>query len=105
MSRTTRGVLVEEAPGRCILRNYGGMETWLIVWYGLSSFILGLLLFFPLRKFILSMSINRHQRRTQEAASDEVLEKLKQKVYLIAAIISMTFAFFYTRVVIMKWFE
>ncbi len=81
------------------------MEPWLIVWYGLSSFILGLLLFFPLRKFILSISINRHQRKAQAAITDDVLQRLKQRVYVIAAIVSMTFAFLYTRVVVMKFFE
>ncbi len=81
------------------------MEPWLIVWYGLSSFILGLLLFFPLRKFILSISINRHQRKAQAAITDDVRQRLKQRVYVIAAIVSMTFAFLYTRVVVMKFFE
>ena len=81
------------------------MEPWLIVWYGLSSFILGLLLFFPLRKFILSISINRHQRKAQAAITDDVRQRLKQRVYVIAAIVSMTFAFLYTRVVVRKFFE
>ena len=81
------------------------MEPWLIVWYGLSSFILGVLLFFPLRKFILSISINRHQRKAQAAITDDVRQRLKQRVYVIAAIVSMTFAFLYTRVVVMKFFE
>ncbi len=81
------------------------MEPWLIVWYGLSSFILGVLLFFPLRKFILSISINRHQRKAQAAITDDVLQRLKQRVYVIAAIVSMTFAFLYTRVVVRKFFE
>ncbi len=81
------------------------MEPWLIVWYGLSSFILGVLLFFPLRKFILSISINRHQRKAQAAITDDVRQRLKQRVYVIAAIVSMTFAFLYTRVVVRKFFE
>ena len=81
------------------------MEPWLIVWYGLSSFILGLLLFFPLRKFILSISINRHQRKAQAAITDDVRQRLKQRVYVIAAIVSMTFAFLSIRVVVMKFFE
>ena len=72
------------------------MEPWLLVWYGLSSFILGLMLFLPVRKLILAVSLNRYQRRMQEAIPADALEKLKQRNSVIAAIVSMTFAFLYT---------
>ena len=72
------------------------MQPWLLVWYGLSSFILGLVLFLPVRKLILAVSVNRYQRRTQEAITAEALEKLKQRNSVVAAIVSMTFAFLYT---------
>ena len=39
------------------------MAGWVIAWYGFTSFLLGLLLFWPLRKLVLALSINRHQRR------------------------------------------
>ncbi|NOX19859.1 MAG: hypothetical protein GXO99_01150 [Nitrospirae bacterium] len=79
-------------------------QHWLVIWYGVSSFIFGLLLFFPTRKLILAMSVNRIQRRTQREITAEELEKLKKKVTIISAIISLTFAFFYNRVLMFKYF-
>ncbi len=76
----------------------------LIIWYGLSSFIFGLLLFIPTRKLILAMSINRIQRRTQKELTAEELAKLKKKVTIIAAVVSLTFAFIYNRVLMFKYF-
>ncbi len=76
----------------------------LIIWYGLSSFIFGLLLFIPTRKLILAMSINRIQRRTQKELTAEELTKLKKKVTIIAAVVSLSFAFLYNRVLMFKYF-
>lgn len=80
------------------------MAQWFVVWYGLSSFLLGLLLFWPLRKFILALSVNRYQRRTQETMSAEAFAQLRHKVSLIAAVVSMTFAFLYNRFVLFHYF-
>ncbi|RMG66914.1 MAG: hypothetical protein D6710_11955 [Nitrospirae bacterium] len=76
----------------------------LIIWYGISSFVFGLLLFFPTRKLILAMSVNRIQRRTQREITSEELAKLKRKVTIIAAIVSLSFAFLYNRVLMFKYF-
>jgi hydrogenase-4 membrane subunit HyfE len=80
------------------------MEKWVVVWYGASSFLLGALLYLPLRKFMLAISINRHQRKTKKTITEEHLLNLKKKIYLIAAIVSMTFAFVYNRVIVFKYF-
>ena len=71
------------------------MAGWVIAWYGLSSFLLGALLFWPLRKLILALSINRHQRRIQADIDDADRERLRQRVTWVAAFIAMTFAFLY----------
>ena len=76
----------------------------LIIWYGLSSFIFGLLLFIPTRKLILAMSINRIQRRTQKELTAEELTRLKKRVTIIAVVVSLTFAFLYNRVLMFKYF-
>lgn len=66
-------------------------------WFGLSAVGLGIVLFFPVRKLILAINVNRHQRRLQRALSPEELEVLNRKVSAVAAAISVTFAFLYTR--------
>lgn len=78
------------------------MAGWVIAWYGLSSFLLGLLLFWPLRKLILALSINRHQRRTQAGIAEADRERLRQRITWIAAFIAMTFAFLYNHYIFFR---
>ncbi len=75
-----------------------------IIWYGVSSLILGVLLYFPMRKFIYALSINRLQRRKNREATDREKAEIRKKSNLIAAVISITFAFFYNRVLLARYF-
>ena len=68
-----------------------------LAWYWLSSLVLGVVLFFPLRRLILAMAINRHQRKVQRAINADELEILNKKMTVTAAAVSITFAFAYTR--------
>lgn len=74
------------------------------VYYGISSIILGILLFFPVRRFMLGMSINRLQRKVNREASGEEREILKKKVTPVAAVIAVTFAFLFQKVLLLKLF-
>ena len=78
------------------------MAGWVIAWYGFSSFVLGLLLFLPLRKFILALSINRHQRRSRAAIDGASRERLRQRITWITAFIAMTFAFLYNHFIFFR---
>jgi hypothetical protein len=74
-----------------------------LVWYGTTSVIFGVILFFPVRKVMHAMSINRLQRKEQRPATDEERETLRRKVTPWAAAISITFAFFYNKVILLKF--
>lgn len=76
-----------------------------LVWYGLSSVVLAVILFFPVRKLMLAININRHQRKIQRPISEAELETLDRKVKLIAGLISVTFGFFYTKVLMVRFFS
>ncbi len=67
------------------------------VWYGASSLIFGIVLFFPLRKLMLAMNINRQQRKLKRELTDDERESLNRKLTILAAAISVTFAFFYNK--------
>lgn len=75
-----------------------------LLWYGLSSLILAIVLFFPMRKFLLAMAINRHQRKVRRAANAEELDILNKKMTLTAAVVAITFAFVYTRYLMARFF-
>jgi len=74
-------------------------------WYGLTSFILAVVLFFPVRKLLLAMNINRIQSKNKRAITEEEVEILKKKVNVIAAILCVTFAFFYNKYLLVKFFK
>ena len=74
------------------------------VYYGISSLLLGILLFFPVRRFMLAMSINRHQRKVKREATVEEQDLLRKKVTPLAAAIAVTFAFLFQKVLLMKFF-
>jgi AmiR/NasT family two-component response regulator len=67
------------------------------IWYGVSSLVFGIVLFFPLRKLMLAMSINRQQRKLNRELTDEEREILRRKLTILAAALAITFAFFYNK--------
>ena len=75
------------------------------IWYGVSSLVFGIVLFFPLRKLMLAMSINRQQRRLGREVTAEERENLRRKVTIVAAAVAVTFAFFYNKFLFFKFFQ
>ncbi len=74
-------------------------------WYGITSFIFAIALFFPVRKLLLSLNINKFQAKNKRAITEEEVLVLRKKVNIIAAIISVSFAFFYNKFMMMKFFQ
>jgi len=77
----------------------------LTLWYGITSFVFAAVLFFPVRKLLLSVNINRIQAKNKRAVTEEEVLVLKKKVNVIAAIIAVTFAFFYNKYMMLKFFQ
>lgn len=79
-------------------------RSMVIIWYGITSFLLGVVLFFPVRKFILALNINRQQKKMQRQLTDEEVLVLKRKVTVIAGFLAVTFAFVYNKLIMLKMF-
>ncbi|MBW2465988.1 MAG: hypothetical protein JRF02_01685 [Deltaproteobacteria bacterium] len=77
----------------------------LTFWYGITSFLLAAILFFPVRKLLLSLNINRFQEKKKRAMTEEEILELKKKVNVIAAVVSVSFAFFYNKYIMLKFFK
>ena len=75
-----------------------------MLYYGITSIVFGVLLFFPVRKLILAVNVNRHQRKTGRAITEEEREILTKKVTVVAALVAITFAFLYNRFLLAKLF-
>lgn len=72
-------------------------------WYGVSSLLFGIVLFFPMRKLILAINVNRHQRKAQRAITEKELANLRRKVSVAAAVLAVTFAFLYNKFLFVKF--
>jgi hypothetical protein len=72
------------------------------LWYGVTSFVFAAVLFFPVRKLLMSININRIQNKNKRAMTEEEVLVLRKKTSVIAAIISVTFAFFYNKFMMMQ---
>ena len=75
------------------------------LWYGITSFIFAAVLFFPVRKLLMAINSNRIQAKNKRAVTEEEIKVLKKKVNVIAAIIAVTFAFFYNKYMLLKFFQ
>jgi hypothetical protein len=73
-------------------------------WYGITSFLFAAVLFFPVRKLLMAININRIQNKNKRAVTEEELQILRKKTNIVAAIISVTFAFFYNKFIIVQFF-
>jgi heme/copper-type cytochrome/quinol oxidase subunit 2 len=76
----------------------------MLIWYGFTSIVLGLVLTWQVRKFMIAISINKFQRKNNRAITEEEKQKIQKKVTLFAIIISMTFAFLFNRFIMFKSF-
>ena len=76
----------------------------MIIWYGISSFLLGWILFYPTRKLITGMAVNKFQRKENRQATPEEIERIRKKTTLYAATLAITFAFLYNKFVMFKYF-
>lgn len=77
----------------------------LTVWYGVTSFLFAAVLFFPVRKLLMAININRIQNKNKRAVTEEEMVTLRKKVNFIASVIAVTFAFFYNKYMMLKFFQ
>jgi hypothetical protein len=91
--------------GFCLESGVPFFNLMITFWYGITSFLFAAVLFFPVRKLLMSININRIQKKNKRAVTDEEVLALRKKVNIIAAIISVTFAFFYNKFMIVQFFQ
>ena len=53
----------------------------------------------------MAININRIQNKNKRAVTEDEIETLKKKVNVIATIIAVTFAFFYNKYMMLKFFQ
>ena len=63
-----------------------------------------MILYFPARKFVMAMMINKQQRKLNRELTDEERDVIRRKAYVAAAVVAMTFAFLYNRYIMKSFF-
>ena len=91
--------------GFCLESGVPFFNLMIQLWYGVTSFIFAAVLFFPVRKLLMAININRIQNKNKRAVTEEEVQVLRKKVNVIATIISVTFAFFYNKFMMVQFFS
>ncbi len=61
----------------------------------LWTFVLGLALFFPVRKLIWILTVRRAQKKAPQAVNDAEIERLRKRAGVTAGLLCVPFAVFY----------
>ena len=91
--------------GFCLESGVPFFNPMVTFWYGITSFVFAAVLFFPVRKLLMAININRIQNKNKRAVTEEEVQALRKKVNIVAAIISVSFAFFYNKFMIVQFFS
>ncbi len=74
------------------------------LYYGITSLLLSVLLFFPVRKFLMAISANRQADKLKRALTEEEFKRIEKRMNITAAIVAVTFAFVFNKILIIKQF-
>ena len=74
--------------------------TGAMIWYGGSSLLLALLLFFPLRRLIWIWRMRGLERKLGRPGTEEERQAERRRAGQIGGVIAITFAFLFNRVLL-----
>ena len=70
-----------------------------VIWFWTTTWLLALLLYWPVHRLIWVMRVRKLERRTDAKAADEEIEALRVKTRLVAGVIVITFAYLFNHVI------
>lgn len=80
------------------------MTTGLYVWYWISTLLLAALLFRPVQKVIVGGRIRKLERTEKRESTPEEREAIKKKAIPLVAVIVVTFAYIFNKILIGKFY-
>ena len=80
------------------------MSTELFIWYWGSSILLAIVIFRPVKKFILAQRINKAERKLKRQLTDEERKVIEKKTIPMTAFIVLTFSLLFNRILIGKFY-
>jgi hypothetical protein len=77
----------------------------IVVWRWISTIFLALLLFKPVKKFILAQKVTKAERKLKRALTEEEIKELDRRTIPMIAIIVITFSMFFNNVIMNKFYK
>lgn len=71
-----------------------------LVWFWITTWLLAILLYFPVHRLIWVMRVRRLEARTGHKPTDEEIETLRVKTRIATGVIVITFAYLFNHVVL-----
>jgi hypothetical protein len=75
------------------------------IWYWISSFILAILLYFPVKKFIFVQRVSRAERKQKRELSEEEKKDIERRTIPVTVFIVLAFSFLFNKVLILKYYS
>ena len=75
------------------------------IYYGISSLILSVLLYFPVKKFVLVYAANRQMAKLKRNLTEEELAVIEKRSKILGAILAVTFAFVFNKVMLLRLYQ
>ncbi len=72
-------------------------NTQILLWYWGTSFLLALLLYFPITKLIWTIQVRKLERKLGRATTENEREQQHRRAKMIAGVIAITFSFLFNR--------
>ena len=80
------------------------MTTGLLIWYLATSILMAAILFRPVKKFIFVQKVRKAESKLKRALSEEERQELEKKSVPVTAVIVVTFAFVFNKILIHNYF-
>ena len=71
-----------------------------LLWFWITTWLLAILLYFPVHRLIWVMRVRRLEARTGSKPTDEEIETLRVKTRIVTGLIVLTFAYLFNHVVL-----
>jgi hypothetical protein len=80
------------------------MTTGLLIWYLATSILMAAILFKPVKKFIFVQKVRKAEGKLKRELSEEERQELEKKSVPVTAVIVVTFAFVFNKILIHNYF-
>lgn len=81
------------------------MTTGLSIWYLATSILMAAILFKPVKKFIFVQKVRKAEGKLKRELSEVEREELEKKSIPVTAVIVVTFAFIFNKILIYNYFQ